>query len=100
MADSQHNEQEIIRVQKDILALLNAKPDNRATSKELIGSIRCAANIFCLSIKLLDKAGFIKGPEFNEAMVLDGGSSNFRDSVKLTEAGQEKYIEMIRDEQA
>ena len=99
MDNSQDRQKEIYRVQKEILAYLNAKQDNRATSKELISNINCQAGIFCESAELLHAGGFLTGPEFSEAMVAEGGNNNFRDSTQLTGTGQEKYIEMIRGEQ-
>ena len=99
MNNSQGEQQVIARVQKEIFAYLNAKPDNRATAKELIGHITCDANMLVLSMKLLQKQGFIEGPVFTEAMIAAGGESNFRNSIQLTALGQAKYIEIIRYEQ-
>jgi len=99
MDNAQDRQKEIYRVQKEILAYLNAKQDNRATSKELISNINCQADIFCESAGLLHSGGFITGPVFTEEIVAEGGNNNFRDSTQMTEAGQEKYIEMIREEQ-
>ncbi len=100
MSDQSGNQQKMYKLHREILAYLNAKPDNRATSKELISSINCRAEIFCESTRMLNSQGFIKGPVFTEEMVAEGGNNNFRDSTQLTEAGQEKYIEMIREEQS
>ena len=100
MDSLQNRQQEIYRVQKEILACLNAKQDNRAVSKELISNINCRADIFCESARLLNAGGFIIGPVFTEKMVAEGGNNNFRDSTQLTEDGQEKYIKMIREEQS
>ncbi len=100
MDDSRGRQQEIYRVQKEILACLNSKPDNRATSKELIKSINCRADIFCESVRLLNLQGFIKGPLFTEEMVAEGGNNNFRCSTCLTGDGQGKYIEMLREAQS
>ena len=100
MDNSQGRQKEIYNAQKEILAYLNAKQDNRAVSSELISRIQCPAEIFCQSIRLLNAQGFIKGPVFSGEMVKSGGNNSFRDSTQLTESGQGKYIEMIRDEQA
>ena len=100
MDSSQDRQQEIYRAQKEILAYLNAKPDNRAASKELISNIKCRADIFCESTRLLNAGRFIRGPVFTEEMVAEGGNKNFKDSTCLTGEGQEKYIEMIGEEQA
>ncbi|MFH1093100.1 MAG: hypothetical protein V1739_02960 [Candidatus Omnitrophota bacterium] len=100
MDSSQNRQQEIYRVQQEILAYLNAKPDNRAVSKELISNINCRADIFCESIRGLNAGGFIVGPEFTEEMVAESGNNNFRHSTQMTGAGQEKYIGMIREEQS
>ena len=94
------DQKEMRRVQKEILACLNAKSDSRATSKELIGNIQCQAHILCRAIALLSEGNFIQGPEFSEDMISAGGDSNFRNSTQLTGDGQEKYIEMIREEQS
>ena len=100
MNNVNNNEQEMYRVQKEILAYLNAKSDNRASSKELIGNIQCSGNMLCRAMALLNDENFIKGPEFNEEMVTAGGDSHFRNATQLTVRGQEKYIAMIRKEQS
>lgn len=99
MTDS-YDQKTILKAQKEILACLNAKSDNRATSKELIDNATCPADVFCHSIKLLNVQGFVKGPEFTEEIFEEGGSHNFRDSTKLTEKGQEQYISIIKEEQS
>ena len=99
MDNSQDRQKEIYRAQKEMLAYLNAKQDSRATSKELIDNINCQTAIFCESAMLLHAGEYITGPVFTKEMVAQGGNNNFRDSTQLTEAGQGKYIAMIRDEQ-
>ncbi len=100
MNSPQDKQQEIYKAQQEILAYLNAKGDNRAVSSELISNIKCQAEIFSESTRLLNAQGFIKGPEFSGEMITEGGNNSFRDSTQLTGSGQEKYIAIIRAEQS
>lgn len=100
MDQSQDRQKEIYMAQKAILAYLNSKQDNRATSKELIDNVNCAVDILCESTQALNEQGFINGPVFSREIIEEGGNNGFRHSTQLTESGQEKYIAMIRDEQA
>lgn len=83
--------------QKQILAFLNAKSDNRASSKELVDNIEVPPEVLCQSLALLNEKEFVKGPSFTKQMIEDGGNSSFRDSTKLTASGQQHYIEIIKE---
>ena len=99
MDNSQKNPQEDLQIQKEILAYLNAKQDNRATSQEIIAHVKCTSELLCKNIAFLNEQKFIEGPAFTEELVTSGGENNFRSSTRITEAGQERFIEIIRKEQ-
>lgn len=99
MDEFKGRQQEDLKIQKEILAYLNAKSDNRATSQEIITHVKCSPDILCKNIAFLNEQKFIESPAFTEELVLNGGENNFRSSTRITEAGQERFIEIIRKEQ-
>ncbi|MBU0634077.1 MAG: hypothetical protein KKB82_08735 [Candidatus Omnitrophica bacterium] len=89
---------ELVQAQKEILAFLNGKPDKRATTKEVIENIKCQSRILKDAIIYLNRNFYIDGPILTEFMIKRGGDDSFRMAFTLTEQGQVKYIDMVKEE--
>lgn len=100
MLEPEQQNRENYRVQKAILACLNAKPDKRATSKELIECVDCQAKVLCQNITLLNEQKLIEGPAFTEELVINGGDNRFGSSTLLTDNGQKHFVALIKREQS
>jgi len=100
MHQPEEQNRENCRVQKAILACLNAKPDKRATSKELIECVDCQAGLLCQVIAWLNGQKFIEGPVFSEEIIANGGDNSFSASTLLTDAGQKHFVSLIKEEQS
>jgi len=98
MQNPNQGQSQNLPIEKEILAFLNAKPDTRATTKELIENIKCPAKILRQCIIYLNRNYFIDGPILTEKMINDGGDNSLRMSITLTEKGQEHFVDIIKQD--
>ncbi|MFH1460193.1 MAG: hypothetical protein ABIG64_07490 [Candidatus Omnitrophota bacterium] len=95
-----YNNKEDYLLQKKLLSYLLAKTDKRANAAELIKLASCPGNIFRRNINFMLEQGFITGREFSLEFIKAGGDSSFRMSVVLTAQGEQRFVDMIKEEQS